>query len=897
MTNPQPEPIDCRLTLRHEDFIMSNHRVHGVSVLPGVTFLDIVFRVLDGSGLPTATAELRQVVFAEAIATAPGSDREIRVLIGPPAAGGRPVRGESRWLRDGRPEGEWRENFRAVLVLDGPEPPFADALFTVPPVPADGSARIRPMADMYRHTRSREITHGGPMRCAGSLRVGPSGLVAELDLQEPDASDQDAFRLHPAKLDAATIVAYGQREISAAEPFIPMFIERFRAPGTLPGRFTVHVPRPETLSASGELFRSDLVLYDHEGRLAAEFTGLSCKRVREPELMRRLLTRAAADRAPGPVPVPEVTGGPAGDGAGAYTAWLRTRIGALLGRPAASVDERAGFYDMGLSSVDMLGISGDLEEITGIALYPTLLFEHATVAALAAHLATLNPAPRTGAQRSGEQPSEERRSGAVPAGEAALYRPVWTPLPASGEAEPVAALLLVGDDPALEAALRAALPPGARLVTARPAERYERRGADAFRLDPADREQCARLFAEAGGPEVPWTVVSAAPADGAPDRVAVAAWALCAAAARAPRPVRALLFPYHLDGDGVAPPAPAAVAALCRTVTAELPSLRCRAVELDAGMSATATAAALLTEAARPGAEAAVRLRAGSREALRFLPSRNGTAAGTGPVALRDEGHYLITGGAGGLGLLVAGHLASTRRARLTLAGRRPLPDAVRASLAAWERAGAAVEYHAADVTDPAAVAALIASARRRFGPLRGVLHGAGTLRDGLFPVKSPSELAEVLAPKVLGLAVLDEATRDEPLDFLAAFSSLAASVGNPGQCDYAYANAYLEHYLAARAARGGRPGRSVAVGWPLWADGGMRVTPEVLERAARRDGSLPLPTTAGLALLETALAGPDERVVATYGDPGRAGSPALSISLSALRRRWVLVYVCSSRE
>lgn len=105
--------IECRLSLRHADFIMQNHRVHGVSVMPGVTFLDIVYRILIAKGFDHRRAELHNVLFTEAVATADGLDREIRVLVGPEEDGVRQVTGESR--QAGGDDSSWRRNFSAEL--------------------------------------------------------------------------------------------------------------------------------------------------------------------------------------------------------------------------------------------------------------------------------------------------------------------------------------------------------------------------------------------------------------------------------------------------------------------------------------------------------------------------------------------------------------------------------------------------------------------------------------------------------------------------------------------------------------------------------------------------------------------------------------------------------------
>lgn len=294
-------PDECRLVLHDSDFIPQNHRVHGVSVLPGVTFLDMVWRVLRACDLDLGTAELRRIVFSEAVVTADGRGREIRLRFGD-RTGHREVVGESRRLDGARPLGPWRENFRAQVCLDAApvvEPPLQPA--SRRGEPAVGGRSLT-MADMYAHTRSRHIVHGAAMSCTGTLRIASSELLAELTLARPDPAAEEWFHLHPAKLDAATIVAYAQthERTVVAEPFIPMFIERFRAPRPLHGAFFVHVPHRETLGQSADLFDSDLLLYDELGRLAARFDRLTCKRIRRPDLIRRLLDEPEDVRTRGP---------------------------------------------------------------------------------------------------------------------------------------------------------------------------------------------------------------------------------------------------------------------------------------------------------------------------------------------------------------------------------------------------------------------------------------------------------------------------------------------------------------------------------------------------------------------------------------------------------------------
>src|SRR5262245_45654192 len=108
--------IECHTLLENSDFIMRDHRVHGVSVLPGVVFFDIVYRALAQAGWDARTAVLRDVLFTEAVVTKDDADREIRVTVGEAVDGVHKVQAESRWVRDGSPLSPWRPNLVGQLT-------------------------------------------------------------------------------------------------------------------------------------------------------------------------------------------------------------------------------------------------------------------------------------------------------------------------------------------------------------------------------------------------------------------------------------------------------------------------------------------------------------------------------------------------------------------------------------------------------------------------------------------------------------------------------------------------------------------------------------------------------------------------------------------------------------
>ncbi|WP_342422455.1 SDR family NAD(P)-dependent oxidoreductase [Paenibacillus sp. FSL E2-0178] len=226
---------------------------------------------------------------------------------------------------------------------------------------------------------------------------------------------------------------------------------------------------------------------------------------------------------------------------------------------------------------------------------------------------------------------------------------------------------------------------------------------------------------------------------------------------------------------------------------------------------------------------------------------------------LRPQGVYLITGGLGKLGLIVAEHLAGQVQARLVLIGRSALQPGQEQQIARLQKLGAEVLYVQADISQEQAAAAAVAEARSRFGSLHGIIHAAGVTRDALIQVKDAEQAGEVLEAKVQGLIYLDQATQEDKLDFIAAFSSIAAVTGNTGQSDYAYANAFMDEYMLSRHAlvrSGHRYGKSISINWPLWKEGGMQVEEQTLLFFRNTVGLKPLETAAGLGYFEAILNG-----------------------------------------
>ncbi len=368
-----------------------------------------------------------------------------------------------------------------------------------------------------------------------------------------------------------------------------------------------------------------------------------------------------------------------------------------------------------------------------------------------------------------------------------------------------------------------------------------------------------------------------------------------------------------LEGRGGARAWAAGAAGLIKSCALEWPQASLRAIDLERGdRHAEALAAAIIDELQTGGSQLEVALGADGRR--RVPQTREALQLATaGELPLSKEGAVLLVSGGGrGVTAPALHELVRKRHPRLVLLGRTPLSEpleddetrlaadeaalkrlligrasaagqgvdaaaigrqvarilaqrAIRQTLAELEAEGAqAARYLAVDVRDAAALSEAVAAVREEWGPIAGVIHGAGVLADKRLTDKTDEHFNCVYGTKIAGLEALLAATAQDPLELLVVFSSVAARTGNLGQSDYAMANAVLEAVAASESARRGPSCRVRALAWGPW-DGGM-VTPG-LRRHFVRAGVPLIPLERGAALFAEELqTGGDGPVLATLG-------------------------------
>jgi Zn-dependent alcohol dehydrogenase/acyl carrier protein len=227
-----------------------------------------------------------------------------------------------------------------------------------------------------------------------------------------------------------------------------------------------------------------------------------------------------------------------------------------------------------------------------------------------------------------------------------------------------------------------------------------------------------------------------------------------------------------------------------------------------------------LTKTVYPVGDAvsAFRLMAQTRHIGKVVITQPPREGATAVNQVRPDATYAITGGLGSLGMLVAERLVSLGARNLLLVGVTQPSDAAAAKISELERRGARVVVQMADVSSAVEAERALGRIDAEGMPaLRGIVHAAGVLDDGMIVQQEWPRFEKVLRPKAVGAWNLHCLTEGRALDFFVLFSSVASALGSPGQSNYAAANAFLDG-LAARRAALSLPGLSI--NWGPWAIG-----------------------------------------------------------------------------
>ncbi|MGN7290832.1 SDR family NAD(P)-dependent oxidoreductase [Bacillus velezensis] len=852
--------------ISHTNYIVRDHRVHQIRVLPGVTLIDMLYRLAAGY-LGERPIELRQIIFKQPVVTSEEFDKHLYVTF-TPARDSWKVEITSEKVKNGTPLGGNRdENMECQLYLQEDTPRAKELNIEAF---MKNASRKWDMHDIYGIARRSHIEHGEFMKNEGAVyQLQDKEELMELTLSDLAEGFREKFKAHPAFLDASTL-AGSSFALSAQKqndtPYIPFMINRFCMYQPFPKTiYTYSAKNSRTESGASDsepdVYSADFTIYDRAGNVLAECEKLTVKRVRQANMITHLIdkekppqqNRSGRGESENSVAAEDVSEQQTPEQN--MVTYIKSEIARLVNRPAQDIDVRKGFYDMGLDSAHLLKLVKILEQTFQQQFYPTLLFEYSSVRRLADYL--INEAGCV----LKDSAEERHTSDADIADEVLFFEPAWKDHPLetavqNGQKHTRHLIIAADAGPRLTGELGTYCPEAEVIELKR-----EHEVAD--EQFEADAERIFRMLKrELTDHPKEHTLIQL----------------VCAVE----------------NGAALS----SALGAMLKTAHLENPVLRTQVITFcDKNERLPSdTAAMIRTEADCSHAGCTdIRYKDNMRQIRLF--ERIEKLDGQTQSPWKQNGVYVITGGLGGLGFLLARHLAEKEKVKLALIGRSPEQSEKISRLKAL---GAEVLYVQADIGSKAETERAFAQITETFGRLTGIFHCAGVLKDQFIIQKDSSDLKQVFLPKISGLIHADEASRHEPLEFFAVFSSFSALAGNAGQTDYAAANAFMDEYMKYRdckAEKGERTGASITINWPLWEDGGMQVDSLMKEIMNDATGTSPLPAGEGMAALEymlrlgklqsVILYGKEPAVTESMGRLGPKGDKnGSSLSHAAVKRR-----------
>ncbi|WP_042206280.1 SDR family NAD(P)-dependent oxidoreductase [Paenibacillus durus] len=872
MTSRKQETFVQLLT--HNNYIVQNHRVHGICTLPGVTLLDMIYR-LSAIYLGTQDIELRHILFTLPIVTSEQFDRQICVTFTPAETKTHwTVSVTSKKVENHVTDHSSEENnmeCQLYLMVGSSVPPAMNVQAFI-----DQSDNQWDMDAVYQLARQVDIEHGTFMKTRGTVYQRKNEELMHLHLSDQALQYADQFYAHVAFLDGSTFAGASFR-LSGKNPgmfldetpYIPFMIDRFRIFCLLPD--TIYTYSTFDKSAENQqpktppdIVTTDITVYDKLGNPLVEFERLTAKRIRNPYLMKKLVVpghyiwneqelntsirSSQTQQSEKERFKPQVQKIPNGNSTKSLVvAFLKDEIAKVLGKPEEHIDLEVGFYQMGLDSIELIGLSKMLEQKVKQQLYPTLLFEYSNINSLSEFLLENWPeAFGEGGQAAPQLPNTE----------AVSVHSVQDPQ--CHESSQNKTLIL---EPCWD---QAALKGGNKLPHDRKHVVILYEGSSALRYQIQQGLQHAEVIALVTDQPMPYAFEL-----------------LCGQLMewmqqylqQSPIAETVVQVVASRDRNGVYA---AALGALLKSAHAENPRLHGQVIlsERIDSLPVSKLVNMLKEEWASHKTGVCESYYAGPsyERMVKRYTEKTDDAVGK-PIKTAEGGVYVITGGLGALGLSVAGYFASRGKVKLALIGRSALTAAHTEQIKQLAKSGAEAHYLQADIAQKEEVQHVIQHVRDQLGPIKGIVHCAGLTKDQFIVHKTQESIREVLRPKVRGLWHLNELTREEPLDFFVLFSSLSAVLGNMGQADYACGNAFMDIFAEQRrlqAAAGRCSGVTVSINWPLWMAGGMGINDNQKQHLSETIGLVPLPKDDGLALFESILRGAGSQAVILYGKEER---------------------------
>ncbi|AIQ12934.1 alpha/beta fold hydrolase [Paenibacillus durus] len=389
------------MLMKHDNLFVKHHQINGQRAVPGAVFLDSIIRALTMRGFDPASLELRDILFLEPVMTSATRDKAIQIVLERAAEGwGFKVQGRDE--KNGTVlEPQWKDVMEGKVVISGAAEHYPVSIQQL----KSQATQVENIERSYAQMRKAGLCHYDFMKLQGQVYMHVSYLLAEVSLSSLAERYCHQFFIHPAFLDGAFLVpgVVSAGTESAEHPFVPMYVQSFRAFGPIRGKGYIHIREDSVKrSPAQDIIYFDVQLYHENGEIAACYKMFGARRIDftarndaekpagEPVLSEvkgnagpAVLTEPANTVVTEPVIVPSVSKSVSRSD---IEKVVTEAISAITDKPPAETSLTDDFYSQGLDSKNLLSLVGKLEAEFGIKMYPTLLFEYTNIKALSQYI-------------------------------------------------------------------------------------------------------------------------------------------------------------------------------------------------------------------------------------------------------------------------------------------------------------------------------------------------------------------------------------------------------------------------------------------------------------------------------------------------------------------------------
>lgn len=839
--------IQSRLVIRDTDPLVSEHRVHDIHILPGVSMLDAIYKTLASAKIQMSQVELSDIVFHEPVVTHDQMDRKLTVNIELDDKIGTVKVTSIPWQN----EQTLSEQSTIHLTCHLSRGPINLPL----PLEVPDFADSEDLDSCYQVTRHVGIFHESFMKCQGRVCTLASGdIVGQIQLSQEATAYSDDFILHPVILDCATIVPLFnlQNRLDESSLFIPFSIKKFFGQSlTGKSEVLIRVRQPDGDITNREILSHRFEIYDLDGTPLACFDQFSVKRVRNLKNMRQLLSSGLSAKTESIAHLDH----------GQHTLTvLDTALQWVIDHVSQKTDldwlpeyVDTSFFELELDSLDLLEVSESIARDLGVQLYPTVLFEHSTVtsftdylksefgeqlsAQIAGQITAKTPQKidqiNVANQDSTESKITVTKSITAQQESLSMLEPRWQSIYMPRESVDSLVAIWNGN------------------TSSKLSQHLSQQLGDMALSYSADfsTDSIKGLFQVNPSIAAIWLIQ--------PDHHEL--FKLIQALIQSGRLIKPLEIRVFTQNAFRVSDEPVDVGAghgnwgLLQTFSREYETVRVTQIDVSSeDLPALDALTELpwiseLVQLTHSKKRMLLALRQGQfyqRQLFRCEPSHNGIPP------LRRKGVYVVIGGAGGVGMALVRYLRQRFDASVAILGRREESE-LKSVLAEEPGYGKDLIYLSCSADNTDALAQAFDQIKKSFGAINGVIHSAMVLDDKLLVDMSRISFDQVLAPKVDGVQAIAQATDPLDLDFLVFFSSVQSFIGNSSQASYACASTYLDGYALALDTQRDYP--VTVINWGFWKEVGAVAT-EMYRQLLTRQGMFGLETDKALQALMQSL-------------------------------------------